>query len=138
MAFVLDPSLAAAWFLEDESSAVADRLAESLSSEPAMIPSLFWFEMRSLLLTAERRGRLKPGEALLCMMQLRNYPLDDAGQGLDQSVFDLAGRFQLSAYDATYLALALDRNLSLATADRKLAAAAHASGTQVLGPFAQK
>jgi predicted nucleic acid-binding protein len=48
----------------------------------------------------------------------------------------LAARRALSAYDASYLALALQLALPLATADQRLAAAARIEGVAVLGPLA--
>ena len=105
-----------------------------LAATPGRVPSLFWFETRSLFLNAERRGRLKPGEAVLSMAQLRGLPLQDDGAGNDRAVLTLAARRALSAYDASYLALAIERALPLATADQRLAAAARAEGIAVLGP----
>jgi predicted nucleic acid-binding protein len=63
-------------------------------------------------------------------------PLDDAGIGGDGSILLLAAGHALSAYDATYLALAGNRGVAIATLDRKLAAAARKEGIAVLGPFA--
>jgi predicted nucleic acid-binding protein len=45
-----------------------------------------------------------------------------------ERVFDLAQAHRLSAYDATYLDLALQTGASLATFDRRLAAAADRAG----------
>ncbi|MGQ3045861.1 MAG: type II toxin-antitoxin system VapC family toxin [Niveispirillum sp.] len=41
-----------------------------------------------------------------------------------QSVADLAAKHRLTVYDASYLALALDRGLPLATFDKEIIAAA--------------
>ncbi|WP_338012955.1 type II toxin-antitoxin system VapC family toxin [Pararhizobium polonicum] len=65
MAFVLDASIAAAWFLPDEQHDAADRLMSEIRSTVGLVPALFWFETRNLFLVAERRGRLKQGEPLL-------------------------------------------------------------------------
>lgn len=136
MAFVLDASLAAAWFLPDEQTEAADLLMGELVSTIAVVPSLFWFEMRSLFLKAERRQRLRLGEAALSMTQLRGYPIEDAGSGQDHLVLTLGSRYMLSGYyDASYLALAVDRRLPLATGDMRLATAAFAEKIPVLGPF---
>jgi predicted nucleic acid-binding protein len=45
----------------------------------------------------------------------------------------LARTYALTAYDATYLELALRRSAVLATFDRKLAAAARSAGVRVFG-----
>jgi predicted nucleic acid-binding protein len=62
-------------------------------------------------------------------------PLRDAGGGDAVQVARLALEHGLTAYDATYLALALVERLPLATLDKNLAAAAHAEKVAVLGPL---
>jgi len=133
MSFILDASIAAAWFLPDEQNDAADELMDRLKLTTASIPSLFWFEIRNLFLMAERRGRLDVGDASLLMKQLRRFPLQNFDTVDDDAVFDLARRRELSAYDASYLALALQRQLPLATADRRLVSAARQESVIVLG-----
>jgi len=135
MVFVLDASVAAAWLLPEEHSEAAEALIGALTAQ-GPVPSLFWHEARSIVLMAERRGRIAPGEAIAAMGRLRRLPLEDAGAGGDGSVLALATRHALSAYDAAYLSLAVDRTLPLATLDRKLAAAARAEAIEILGPLA--
>lgn len=136
MAIVVDASIAAAWFLPDERNDAADQLMADLRSSPGRVPSLFWFETRNLFLTAERRGRFAAGEAVLSMAQLRGLPLQDEGAGGDRLVLALAARHALSAYDASYLALAVRLALPLATTDKRLAAAARLEGVDIRGPLA--
>lgn len=136
MPFVVDVSVAAAWVLPDENDEAAEALLRRLPGATAPVPSLFWHEARSVVLMAERRGRIAAGEATAAMSRLRRLPLEDSGPGQDGSVLTLAARHQLSAYDASYLALAVERALPLATLDRRLATAARADGVAVLGFFA--
>ncbi|ACB97320.1 type II toxin-antitoxin system VapC family toxin [Beijerinckia indica] len=136
MVFVVDASIAAAWFLPDEQSEASDQVMAALGKEAGCVPGLFWFETRNLFLTAERRGRLRAGEALLSMQQLRALPLREEPVDQDAFVLSLAQRRSLSGYDASYLALALAQTLPLATTDQKLAAAARAEEVPVLGPLA--
>ncbi len=133
-AFVGDASMAAAWLLPDEQSDQADALIERVDA--IHVPALFWFEVRNLLILAERRGWIDAGEALPCLLRLRGLPFEDAGAGADLGILDIAHRHKLSGYDAAYLALAIADSLPLATLDRKLAAAALAEGVRVLGPLA--
>ncbi|WP_313606798.1 type II toxin-antitoxin system VapC family toxin [Rhizobium sp.] len=135
MYYVVDASMAAAWLLPEEHSDAAEVVIASMS-ELCPVPSLFWFEIRNILTMAERRGRIAKGGALINMERVRRLPLDDAGIGGDGSVLLLAAGHSLSAYDAAYLALAINRGVPLATLDRKLAAAARKEGVPVLGPFA--
>lgn len=135
MAFVIDASLAAAWLLPEAYTEEAEAVVASIDI-PCPVPSLFWFEIRNILTVSERRGRIGTGGALVYMERVRRLPLDDAGIGSDGSILLLAAAHSLSAYDAAYLALANNRNVSLATLDRKLASAARREGVTVLGPFA--
>ena len=57
------------------------------------------------------------------------------GSGGDSLVLTLAARRSLSGYDASYLALAIELALPLATNDRRLAAAARLEGVAVRGPL---
>ena len=133
MAMVIDASIAAAWFLPDEKNSAADRILNELRSKTGHVPALFWFELRNLFLMAERRGRLKPGDALLSMAQLRGLPLRDEGAGGDAVILGIAAKHSLAAYDASYLGLAVQLALPLATADKTLANAARLEGITVLG-----
>lgn len=135
MPLVIDASLAVAWLLPEEYSEAAEAVVSTIS-DPCPVPSLFWFEVRNILGVAERRGRIEFGGALLGMERLRRLPLDDAGIGSDGAILLLAAKHLLTAYDASYLALALNRSAALATLDRKLAHAARKEGVAVLGPFA--
>ncbi|MDY6962137.1 MAG: type II toxin-antitoxin system VapC family toxin [Pseudomonadota bacterium] len=134
--FVLDASMVAAWILPEEFSEAAESVIATIS-DPCPVPSLFWFEIRNILAMSERRGRIASGGALVNMERVRRLPLDDAGIGGDSSVLLLAATHTLSAYDASYLNLASNRSLPLATLDRRLAAAARKEGVSVLGPFAR-
>ncbi|MBX5241620.1 type II toxin-antitoxin system VapC family toxin [Rhizobium sp. NLR22b] len=138
MTFVLDASIAAAWFLPDEQHDAADRLMFDLNTTVGLVPTLFWFETRNLFLMAERRGRLRSGEAVLLMTQLRGLSLEDAGSGGDGLILHLANRYALTAYDASYVALAKADGLPLATADRKMADAARNEGITILGPLERR
>jgi predicted nucleic acid-binding protein len=138
MAFVLDASIAASWFLPDEQSDITERLIMDLANAPGLVPSLFWFEIRNLFIMAQRRGRLAPGAALSATQQLRALPLTDGGPGADSIIIDIALRHGLSGYDASYIALAMVSSLPLATLDQKMAAVARGEGIAIVGPLERK
>jgi predicted nucleic acid-binding protein len=135
--FVLDVSFAAAWLLPEKHSEAAEELIAQLQG-PSPAPSLFWHEARNLFLMAERRGRIAASEATAAMARLRRLPIEDAGGGSDGKVLALAAAHGLSAYDAAYLALTVERGLPLATLDRELAGAARAENVTILGPLANE
>jgi predicted nucleic acid-binding protein len=135
MSFVIDASMAAAWLLPEEYSEASEAVVASIGA-PCIVPSLFWFEIRNILAISERRGRISADMARIGMERVRQLPLEDAGVGGDPSVLLLAARHGLSGYDATYLALAVDRGMAMATLDRRLAAAVRKERLAVLGPYA--
>ncbi|MBY3347374.1 type II toxin-antitoxin system VapC family toxin [Rhizobium laguerreae] len=125
MPFVVDASVAAAWLLADEESRTAEEALSFLETEDALVPDLFWHEMRNILLTAERR-KLISNDVLACLMRLTSLPLRTVSSEDHLPILRLAGKYQLSAYDAAYLALAVAENVSLATLDAGLERAASA------------
>lgn len=128
MAFVPDASVAAAWILPDEAATAADRALDRLGQEAAMVPGVFWDELRNLLLSAERRGRIDDGYADASMARLRRLPIRCPGEPDDRDVMALARNHGITAYDASYLALAIREDCELASLDRQLNEAAEAEG----------
>jgi predicted nucleic acid-binding protein len=131
MTLVVDASVAAAWLLPDEAAADADAILRRVASDGALAPDLLWHELRNILGMAARRGRLPEAEVLPALSRLRRLPIetvDVVGEGGDAAVISLARRRGLTAYDAAYLALARDRAVPLATADRALRRAAAEEG----------
>lgn len=132
MALVIDASIAAVWFLPDENDERADDILDRLNHESAVVPSLFWFEIRNILIKAHKRMRLDEAGLRKAIAHLRNLPLDDQGSGNDGLILSLCLKEGLTAYDASYLALAMERGIPMVTADHALEAAAVRSGVKVV------
>jgi predicted nucleic acid-binding protein len=97
---------------------------------------LWYAEVANTLLVFERAKRLKEQASLsyLADLALLTITQDDLSPASRQPrVLDLGRMHSLSAYDATYLELAMRRATILATFDRKLAAAARTAGVRVFG-----
>jgi len=124
MTFVIDASTAAAWLLPDETNAQAESALTLLESEDALVPDLFWHEVRNILLVAERRKRISGENVLPLLMRLQSLSLATVADTDQLSIVRLAQKHGLSAYDAVYLTLAIAKNCPLATLDEKLARAA--------------
>jgi predicted nucleic acid-binding protein len=131
--FVVDASVVCSWVLPDEDSPVADVSLTLLQRFGAIAPDLLWYEVRNVLAVSCRRRRIDLTHAKDGLEKLRRFPIMTVPVDDDAIVLELAEKHNLSAYDAVYLALALTRNLSLATLDRRLAAAAVHSGCQLIG-----
>src|SRR5687767_2109143 len=114
MPFVLDASVAAGWFLPGEGSSAADAIAHRIEGEEVRVPDLFWHEVRNLLVMAARRGRLQEDLLFLALRKLDKLDLRNAGAGDASRVVQLALKHGLTAYDAAYLALAVEDGLQLA------------------------
>ncbi len=128
MAFVPDASVVAAWVLPDEEASLADLALDRLGEEPAKVPDVFWHELRNLLLSAERRGRIDRRHADASLARLRRLRIQPVHQADDIEVLALARTHRLTAYDASYLALAIREGCALATLDWRLKEAAAAEG----------
>lgn len=130
-AVVLDSSAALTWCFEDESTPETEALLERVRADGAAVPRLWRLEIVNALLVAERRGRLRPSRTATLVGLLSSLPVvvDDETDGRAfGDTAHLARTHGLTAYDASYLELALRRSLPLATLDRNLANAAERSG----------
>lgn len=132
MAIVVDVSIAAAWCFPDEQANAAERVLEDLHLLGGVVPGLFWYEIRNVLVVNERRARIEPADSARFLMRLRNLRLQRDVDHDEDSMMALARTHALSAYDAAYLETALRRGDSLATLDRDLASAAAAEGVTVI------
>jgi predicted nucleic acid-binding protein len=119
--------------LPDEGHPVATAARELLVSEPAIVPSIWWYEVRNLLIVNERRGRLDVARTNRYLGILRRLPIEIDHQAVEIDVLDLARAYRLTVYDAAYLELSRRRSLALASLDRDLIAAAHAEKLKLLG-----
>lgn len=66
------------------------------------------------------------------MTRLRELEITTVTGQEDGRILELIARYQLSAYDAAYLALSLEQNLELATLDKQLIAAAPSAGCSLV------
>jgi predicted nucleic acid-binding protein len=129
--FVLDCSVAVAWFFEDEADAYAESVEESLARATAVVPALWHLEVANVLLVGERRKRTTQAKVTQFLTLLRSLPITTDDETVARAWDDtlpLARTYSLSVYDAAYLELAKRRSLSLATLDDRLRAAALAAG----------
>lgn len=121
--FVLDCSMAMAWFLPDESDHKTDRVLSSLELGQAVVPALWPFELANVLVVAQKRNRISRDESQKIINQLSKLPISvehPPSSSRLAEVLDLACDHSLSAYDAAYLECASRLKLPLATKDAQL------------------
>lgn len=131
---VVDPSAILGLAMEDEVADYASRVLTAIEADGALVPALFWFEVRNVLVVNERRGRLTPQETNTFLASLSELSIEIAPVAPDLGVLDLARRHGLTVYDAAYLDLASRTGVPLATLDRQLRQAAGAAEVTIFLP----
>ena len=139
MGIVLDASVTLAWLVE-RIDAIEIRLANDvlhrIQAADAVVPSLWFPEISNVILMAERTGEVKPAQSALFLDLVDTLPIaEDRTQSasVQATTLTLARAYGLTAYDATYLELALRTRRTLATFDRQLADATRKAGGRVFG-----
>jgi len=136
VSLVLDTSVAVSWIFGDAATTGGNALLDRVAESGAFAPRLLWYEFTNVIAGAAKRGRVSAADAIDAFAFFGRLPVlfDDRGERVLQPLwFALAQRHGLSAYDASYLELALRLSLPLATRDKALAAAARAEGLTVWG-----
>jgi predicted nucleic acid-binding protein len=132
MPFVLDASVTVNWALRDEDNSIADRAFLNLRNGSAIVPGIWWYELRNILVVNERRGRISAFDSGNFLAQLRELDIEIRHEPDNPSVLDLARSTGLTVYDASYLALAMREGVPLATLDKALQTAANTAGVPLL------
>ena len=133
MAFVLDASVSACWAFADEDHPIADAAFSSLQTEEAVVPALWWFEVRNILVVNERRGRISDQDTDFFLRALAMFRIRIDREPEHAGVLRIARARGLSVYDSAYLELAYRERLPLATLDRRLGDAALLMGVPLFG-----
>jgi predicted nucleic acid-binding protein len=124
MPFILDASVTACWAFDDEDHPTAKLALTRLRGDEAVVPALWWFEVRNTLIVNERRGRLADSDTAVFLRTLSRLPITVDRSPDESDVLTLARRYRLTVYDASYLELARRQNAPLASLDKDLLAAA--------------
>lgn len=132
MAFVLDASIAIAWVVPTQATPYSRRIRLRARREPYHVPVIFAAEVTNVLVVLERRGILteRGSEAAADVLSRLNPIAHEIGLSISQ-LRSLAMRYQLTGYDAYYLALALELRLPVACGDRPLKTALNAAGVKL-------
>ena len=136
MNFVLDTSVTMRWCFGDGSPSdreYARKVLDALEGTSAIVPVTWGLEVANVIARTETRG-LWPktrSEQFLEMLSHTDIKVDEDTYARALSdTLELARRHKLSAYDASYLELALRLEISLATLDENLLKAAKKAGVK--------
>lgn len=124
MNWVLDCSFAAASFLPDENPILVEKFFSKLGKDiTAIVPSIWWYEINNVILVSKRRKRLTEeiAEGIYSILETLQIEIDkNFSYKIMKITFDLADKYDLSIYDASYLELCKRKNSGLASFDEKL------------------
>jgi len=127
-----------AWCFDDEATPYTDGVRDSLADKRAVVPSIWPLESANATVIGERRKLLDEARSRRFFVLLEALSIvvdDDTANRAFNDIVHLARKYQLSAYDAAYLELAIRRGLPLACNDVKLKAAAVAAGVVLFNPL---
>ena len=135
MNVVLDASLTLTWFLDEDGTEAGLEVARMLADTTAIVPQLWSLEVANGFQMAIRRKRTTPEARDTALVDLSQMAIEtdaETGDHAWHATLGLSDRYELTAYDAAYLELAIRQRLPLATLDERLATAARAAGVPVL------
>jgi predicted nucleic acid-binding protein len=134
---LVDASVSASWFLKDEENEYSEWVLRQMQSEKhVFVPSVWLLEITNLLFNAQRRRRIDRkfrDEALARIPHLSLTMLPAPTTADLAALCRYSDKYQLTAYDAEYLRLAVERGYLLASLDGNLLAAAKREKVQLVG-----
>jgi predicted nucleic acid-binding protein len=136
MPFVLDNSVTMRWLFGDGSAqdqAYARMVLDLIDIDTVLVPGIWCLEVANVITRAENKFGLSEARSSEFIHVLQGLQIQVDAQTSSRALGDtlqLARRFNLSAYDAAYLELALREGLALATLDEGLIKAASKAGVK--------
>ncbi len=136
MSFVLDTSVTMRWFFGDgkpRELAYAREVLEAMKDVAARVPITWGLEVSNVIAKAEAKGWVTEARSEVFLEMLKGVDINPDMATFQQALSDtlqVARRYRLSAYDASYLELAMRTGLPLATLNEDLQKAAKKAGVK--------
>ena len=136
MRFVLDNSVTMRWFFGDgkpQDLAYAGKVLDSMQEAQALVPATWGLEVANVIARAEEKALVTEARSGAFLEMLEDVDIEVDAATFAHALSDtlqLARRYKLSSYDASYLELALRLGLPLATLDEDLQKAARKAGVK--------
>lgn len=131
MSFVIDATVFGAWIFSDERNSYSEATLDALTHQKAVVPTLWWYETRNLLIVNEHRGRIRAEDTNIFLQEFDKLPITTDQDAQKDIVLKLARKGSLSIHEASYLELALRLGCPLATLNKKLAHVAFQEGASL-------
>lgn len=136
MSFVLDNSVTMRWFFGDgkpQEIAYAGKVLDAMKNNHGLVPVTWGLEVANVIARAEAKTLITEARSTEFLEMLEDLDIDVDSATFTHAMSDtlqLARRYRLSAYDASYLELALRLGIPLATLDTDLQVAAKKAGVK--------
>jgi len=136
VSFVLDASVTMRWFFGDgkpQELAYAGNVLDAMKQGSALVPATWGLEVANVISRAEAKGLVTEARSGMFLDMLEGVDIEVDAATFARALSDtlqLARRYGLSAYDASYLELALRLGMPLATLDEDLRKAAKKAGVK--------
>jgi predicted nucleic acid-binding protein len=134
--FVLDNSVTMRWFFGDgkpQELAYAGKVLDAMKKSSAVVPVTWGLEVANVIAKAEAKGWVTEARSEAFLEMLEGVDIEADASTFSHALshtLQLARRYKLSAYDASYLELSLRLGLPLATLDVDLQKAAKKAGVK--------
>jgi predicted nucleic acid-binding protein len=113
----------------DSNIVAARNLTSSLTSEAKqveekdpiwIVPVLWRYEFQNILASAIKGKQIKPEQALNVWERVSNILIENEYEPSVSKVVDLVARYEITAYDGQFIAVALEMEIQCVTEDREL------------------
>jgi predicted nucleic acid-binding protein len=137
VSFVLDNSVTMRWFFGDgkpQELVYAGKVLDAMKKDRALVPATWGLEVANVIARAEAKGLVTEARSGAFLEMLDGVDIEVDAATFARALSDtlqLARRYLLSAYDASYLELALRSGSPLATLDEDLQKAAKKAGVKI-------
>lgn len=119
--FVVDNSVVLSWVLKDENSKKSQKILNNLTSSRGYVPSLWPYELANALFVAQKRDRIKEVDSAAFIKHLKKLPIfieESEYDTITKDVLSLSREHNITVYDASYMELAIRKNIAMASFDK--------------------
>lgn len=115
---VIDACVGIKWFLPEANHEKAGAILNNYNS--MIVPDLFFIEMDAIITKKVRQKLVKRKDAYQMYEEIRNIPFEVIPYKLISKIaLDLSVALPITQYDACYLAVAIEFNQKVFTADKR-------------------
>ena len=131
--FILDCSVAMAWWFKDEQCAYSKSILDRLNHGSALVPFLWSMEVTNTIINGERRKRTDANNTFefLALLDTLNITYSPFMPSRDELI-RTSRAYNLTSYDSLYLMLAMHERIPLATKDKGLMRECEIAGVGLL------